>query len=84
MGSKNMGAILKSFVERTYPAGKRDLYAAFIQRCRELAGPAGRVAMVTQQSWMFLRSFAGLRLAETEAEVGEPTCTTGLVAEWTI
>jgi hypothetical protein len=65
MGSKNMGAMLKSFVERGYPAGKRDLYAAFILRCHELTAPGGRVAMVTQQSWMFLRSFADLRAVES-------------------
>jgi hypothetical protein len=61
MGSKSMGARLKAYVQRHYAAGKRDLYAAFIQRCLQLAKPGGRVAMVTQQSWMFLRSFAELR-----------------------
>lgn len=64
MGSKNMGPVLKKYVERHYPLGKRDLYAAFILRCLELAADRGRVAMVTQQSWMFLRSFADLRAAE--------------------
>lgn len=53
--------MLKKYVERHYAPGKRDLYAAFILRCRQLALPGGRVAMVTQQSWMFLRSFADLR-----------------------
>lgn len=62
MGSKNMGPVVKQYVETHFTAGKRDLYAAFILRCLELAKPeTGRVAMVTQQSWMFLRSFADLR-----------------------
>ena len=61
MGSKSMGPRLKAYVQRYYAAGKRDLYAAFIQRCLSLAKPGGRVAMVTQQSWMFLRSYADLR-----------------------
>jgi N-6 DNA Methylase len=61
MGSKNMGLLLKTYVQRHYPQGKRDLYAAFIQRCLQLAEPGGKVAMVTQQSWMFLGSFAELR-----------------------
>ncbi|MCZ7570454.1 MAG: BREX-1 system adenine-specific DNA-methyltransferase PglX [Ardenticatenaceae bacterium] len=61
MGSGNMDAPLKNYVSRHYPSGKRDLYAAFILRCLELCRPNGRVAMVTQQSWMFLRSFADLR-----------------------
>jgi hypothetical protein len=61
MGSKNMGPQLKAYVQRHYADGKRDLYAAFIKRCLQLASQGGKVAMVTQQSWMFLRSFAELR-----------------------
>ncbi|RLC10932.1 MAG: BREX-1 system adenine-specific DNA-methyltransferase PglX [Deltaproteobacteria bacterium] len=61
MGSKNMGPTLKKYVEGQYKPGKRDLYAAFILRNLRLADDGGRVAMVTQQSWMFLRSFAELR-----------------------
>jgi hypothetical protein len=60
-GSKNLNERLKKFVEREYKAGKRDLYAAFIQRCQDFAWRGGYVGMVTQQSWMFLRSFAALR-----------------------
>jgi hypothetical protein len=45
MGSKNMETLLKKYVEKYYPAGKRDLYAAFILRCIELCRPNGRVAM---------------------------------------
>lgn len=44
MGSKNMDAPLREYVERHYKPGKRDLYAAFILRCLELASPGGRVA----------------------------------------
>jgi hypothetical protein len=60
-GSKNLNERLKKFVEREYKEGKRDLYAAFIQRCRDFARRGGYVGMVTQQSWLFLRSFAALR-----------------------
>ena len=88
MGSKNMGPVLRKYVERHYAAGKRDLYAAFILRCLDLAAidrnsfrspecntversefrstSCGRVAMVTQQSWMFLRSFAELRAVDQD------------------
>jgi len=67
MGSKNMGAVVKRYVGKHFSRGKRDLYAAFILRCVELARPeTGRVAMVTQQSWMFLRSFADLRAMDEE------------------
>jgi hypothetical protein len=68
MGSKNMGARLKEFVARRYPSGKRDLFAAFIVRCLSLARESGRVAMVTQQGWMFLRSYAALRKGVLEEE----------------
>jgi hypothetical protein len=71
MGSKNMDAPLKRYVERYYAPGKRDLYAAFILRCLELCQPNGRVAMVTQQSWMFLRSFANLRAIPAAKLLGE-------------
>jgi len=61
MGSKNMGQELKSFVQKFYPEGKRDLYAAFILRNLDWTKERGFVAMVTQQSWMFLRSFVKMR-----------------------
>lgn len=66
MGSKNMGTVLKEFVQKQYPSGKRDLYACFILRCHELARSNSYVAMVTQQSWMFLSSYAPLRNAPVE------------------
>ncbi len=61
MGSGGMGVTFKAFVEREYKDGKRDLYTAFILRCRDFAVSGGVVGMVTQQSWLFLRSFAALR-----------------------
>lgn len=61
MGSKNMGEMIKKYVAKQYVSGKSDLYAAFILRCRELARKGGRVAMVTQQSWMFQNYYANLR-----------------------
>ena len=64
MGSKNMGVTLKNYIQRYYAPGKRDLFAAFILRCLELVQLGGRVAMVTQQSWMFLRSYSNLRATE--------------------
>jgi hypothetical protein len=60
-GSKNLEQPVKGFLEREYEEAKRDLYAAFILRCLEFARPGGYVGMVTQQSWLFLRSFAKLR-----------------------
>ena len=62
MGSKNMGPILKKFVERHFSLGKRDLYAAFILRCLQLAGDSGRVSMVTQQEMRPLPLYTGAAL----------------------
>jgi hypothetical protein len=61
MGNGNMDVQLKEYVNLHYPSGKRDLYAAFVLRSLELCKANGRLAMVTQQTWMFLRSFADLR-----------------------
>jgi Eco57I restriction endonuclease. len=61
LGSSYMEDSLKRYVAKYYASGKRDLYAAFILRCLELCSLSGRVAMVTMQSWMFLRSFAEMR-----------------------
>jgi hypothetical protein len=60
-GSNNLADPVKGFLDREYKDGKSGLYAAFIVRCMEFARPGGLVGMVTQQSWMFLRSFAKLR-----------------------
>jgi hypothetical protein len=79
MGSKNMGVVLKAYVNALYSTGKRDVYAAFILRCLGLTEQAGRTAMVTQQSWMFLRSFAGLRASEDSGKPGQ--LVTGLLRE---
>lgn len=86
MGSKNMDVPLKRYVEHHYSSGKRDLYAAFILRCLELCQPNGRVAMVTMQSWMFLRSFVDLRAIPEDRLVGEQNKHrfTGLLRETSI
>jgi hypothetical protein len=60
-GTRNLDDVMKSFVDREYKEAKPDLYTAFIQRSLEFARPSGFVGMVTQQSWLFLRSFARLR-----------------------
>lgn len=61
MGSGNMEAVLANFARSDYPLAKIDLYAMFIDRCFELVGSIGAVAMVTQDSWMFLGDYAKYR-----------------------
>lgn len=62
MGSKGMNARLGAWAKESYPSSKSDLFAMFIERNLDLALPAGAVAMITMQSWMFLSSFESLRV----------------------
>lgn len=61
-GSQKLGdKRTKAYIERHYPEGKHDLYAAFLLRGLELAGPGGLSAMITMRGWMFIQQFAELR-----------------------
>ena len=86
MGSRQMDLPLKKYVEKYYSTGKRDLSNAFILRNLELCRLDGRVAMVTQHSWMFLRNFAPLRAIPNEALLEEHKKNTfkGLLRETSI
>lgn len=75
MGSKNMGPTVRDHVgKKDYAAGKRDLYGAFILRCRTLLVENGRCAVIAPQAWMFMTSYATMRYfrIEDEDERGEP------------
>jgi hypothetical protein len=61
MGAKNMTPALAEFAQANFRFSKSDLFAMFIERCRALVSPHGLVAMITMQSWMFLKSFVALR-----------------------
>ena len=61
MGSSGMSAKLSEFVKSDYPDSKSDLFAVFMERCRQMAVNNGFQAMITQHSWMFLSSFEKLR-----------------------
>lgn len=86
LGSKYMDDSLRKYVAVHYKAGKRDLYAAFILRCLQLCKSKGRVAMVTQHSWMFLRSFVELRAIPEEKSLSGQTesAFTGILRETSI
>lgn len=62
MGGKGMNARLGAWARENYPSSKSDLFAMFIERNLDLVVPAGAVAMITMQSWMFLSSFESLRV----------------------
>jgi hypothetical protein len=49
------------YIERRYPLGKADLYAAFLLRGLELVCPGGLAAQVSMSGWMFVKQFSALR-----------------------
>lgn len=61
MGSSNMDKTLSDFVKKQYPDSKSDLFAVFIERCKEMVKKNGYQAMITQHAWMFLSSYEKLR-----------------------
>lgn len=61
MGNSGMSATLSAYVKQNYPDAKTDMYSCFIERNLKFIKPAGYVAMVTMESWMFLSSFEKLR-----------------------
>ncbi|WIG59043.1 MAG: hypothetical protein OJF49_001790 [Ktedonobacterales bacterium] len=61
MGSDNMSATMRKYLEVEFPASEDNLYAAFIDRCAQMLASGGRLAMITQQSFMFISSYEALR-----------------------
>ncbi len=49
------------YIEKQYPLGKADLYAAFLLRGLDLVRRGGVSAMLTMRNWMFIKQYAGLR-----------------------
>lgn len=60
-GTSNLSANVNNFVKKNYPDSKADLFAVFIERCRQMTVNDGFQAMITQHTWMFLSSFEKLR-----------------------
>lgn len=73
-GKSNLSDTVATYLDYSYKDAKGDLYAAFIQRCAEFTCPAGRLGMITQQSFMFLSSYEQLR-ANLRAEFAIETMT---------
>ena len=61
MGSARMNKYLSAYIDKNYRAGKPDLFSAFMERFYNHLTPEGYCAMVTMQSWMFLKSFETFR-----------------------
>ena len=61
MSASGMNPKLTQYVRKNYADSKADLFAIFIEKCRQLLYEYGYVAMITQHAWMFLSSFEKLR-----------------------
>ncbi len=61
MGTGNMDGRLSAFAKDFYPESKADLFAMFIQRSFDMLHLEGYSALVTMESWMFLRAYKDLR-----------------------
>ena len=59
MGNRGMNGKLSEFLKENYPDSKSDLFAAFMEVL--CVKRNGMLAMINQQSWMFLSSFEKLR-----------------------
>ena len=69
IGLKNMGEVLRSYVERYYTSAKRDLYAAVMLRSLELCRSEGTIALVVPQTWMFQDTFDKMRDNPESADI---------------
>ena len=61
MPVSNAGAKLSDYVKENYPDSKTDLFAVFIERCKEMLKVNGYQAMITMHSWLFISSYEKLR-----------------------
>jgi len=63
MGNRYLNPGVKCFLEDHYSGYEKDLFSAFIIRCREFNRPSGQVGILAPFNWMFLPSFDELRKA---------------------
>lgn len=61
MGSKGMNAQLSEYVKENYPDSKSDLFAVFIELCKDMTTTNGFYSLIVQHSYMFLSSYEKLR-----------------------
>ncbi len=61
LGRGKQNEVIKSHLEQNYKPGKADLATAFILRGLKLCEPAGCMALVTPQNWLFLPGYRQLR-----------------------
>ena len=65
----NLSMKVNNYLKKNFPDSKSDLFAVFIERCRQMIVDKGYQAMITQHSWMFLSSFEKLRKKILQNEI---------------
>jgi hypothetical protein len=61
LGWGKQDQVLAKHCAQHYPAAKADLATCFVERCLEFCDHRGSCAVVTPQSWLFLRTYQKLR-----------------------
>lgn len=61
MGNRGMSTKLNAFIQANYKNTKSDMFAVFIEKCREYTLKSGYYGMITQPSFLFLTVFEALR-----------------------
>lgn len=85
MGGKGMNPLVKDFARSSYPAGKPDMFAMFMERCLSFGNQTSEMGFVTPYVWMFISSYEEIRakfvseatiqtLVQLEYNAFEPAC----------
>ena len=61
LNSGNMPVVLSNYAKKEYPNSKTDLYSMLMEKAINMVRSNNFIAMITQQSWMFLNYFENLR-----------------------
>lgn len=61
MGTGNMPEKLANYAKKNYSLTKIDLFAMFIERCRDYLAINGYQSMITMHAWMFISSYGKFR-----------------------
>ena len=62
LGRGKQDEVLQDYCERVYPESKADLATCFAERCLEFCASGGSTGLVTPQNWLFMGTYAKLRL----------------------
>lgn len=61
MGIGNMNENVNKFISKNYPNSKGDLFAVFIEKMNSIVQQYGKIAMITQHTWMNSKLYQNFR-----------------------